>query len=365
MKMRSKYKMNIRKFITALCILSGLCINLYSIEIEVIKDPKPTCIERNFSLLELVNVLSDFDKNDFLARPFSMTADNTGNFYIYDSLQCKIFKFDSKNNFVSSFGSKGQGPGEFGKGGPLFINYGKDGHLYVCNHTLRRVMSFTPDGKHIKDYKIRPWIFFNPVVDADGNFYLPSTRNGVIDIIDNNMEKYTTLLSEREYHRCLFIKPTLYFSREEIFPGYFNTVIHLLSDSRILVYIRNTAALYLLKKQKVVKKVNIWPQKALGHYKKRLMELKNEESCDTMWETLFTSIFLDDDEENYIYFQADIYEDKILKIFLYKFNLNGSLSRVLWRDIDNNGSLRFKLKKNGFFYAFDDDGNINIFKEVR
>jgi hypothetical protein len=289
-----------------------------------------------------------------------MTADEKFNIYIYDSLHCKIFKFDKTNKFVTSFGRQGAGSGAFGAPGSFVaICCGKDGNLYTCDSTKRRVMAFTTEGKHIKDYKINPWRICRPVVDAKGNFYLPSAGNGMFDVEDMRLNRKTAILSENEYRRCLFIKPTYYFSRAEVFSNYFNTDICLLPDSNILIYNRNTSSFYLLdKNHRLVRKADLWPKNALNSYRKRLLEFQKEEDFENAWMPFFRPLFIDDDEKNIFYLQTRTDEYKVL---IYAFDLRGRLVKVL--KIEDDDLVRFKCKQNNLFYGFGSNNDIKIYKE--
>ena len=348
------------KYAIFLCLYICISINLFSIEIEVIKNPKPTCSEKNIASLVLIKSISNIDDKTFFAQPTAMTADANSNIYIYDSLHCKIFKFDKNNKFIISFGGQGANPGTFGKPGNFVtIGCGKDGNLYTCENMKKRVMVFSVDGKHIKNYKITPWRIFQPVVDEKGNFYLPSSSNGMVDVEDLKSNRKTTLLSENEYRRCLFINPTYYFSRAEIFSNYFNTDIYLLSDSNILIYNRNASTFYLLDKNyRLKRKANLWPENALNSYQKRLLEFQKDEDFENAWIPFFRPLFIDGDEKNIFYLQARTDEFKVL---LYAFDLRGQLVKVL--KIGDDELVRFKCKQNNLFYGFGSNNDIKIYKE--
>ncbi len=335
---------------------------LFAVEIEVIKNPRPTCVEKNYSSLVLAKTILEIDEKTFLLQAVRMTADGRGNIYVYDNLQCKIFKFNKNNEFVKAFGEKGKGPGALSSGPNLVtIYYGKDDRLYAYSSIKGEIMSFTADGKHIKNYNLKPWRICRPMVDSKRHVYFPSAQDGMIDVVDGEMNVKTTLLSDKEYHRCLFIEPNFYFSRTEIFPNFFNTNVNFLSDSKIVIYNRNTSTIYLLdKNHKLVKKANLWPQKALESYRSRLAAFQVEEDFENSWVSLFHLPFIDEDNKNILYLQTITDEFKVL---LYAFNLDGHLVKVL--KFEEDGFVRFQLKINNLFYGTGSEGEIKIYKEVR
>jgi hypothetical protein len=347
-------------FLNVIFLFCLLCVDLFSIEITVIKNPQPTCMETELSSLEITKVISTINEKVFLAQPVAITGDDNGNIYIYDNLHCKIFKFDKNSELVNSFGRLGHGPGTFRASGDMATIYcGKDKILYICDFIQKKIMSFTTDGKYLRDYKINPWRILQPVVDAKGNFYLPSASNGMIDVEDNNMNLKTTLLSENEYRNCLFIKPTFYFSRTEIFSNYFNTDIGLLSDSSILIYNRNTSTIYLLDKNfKLVRKANLWPKNALEDYGKRLQKFQKDEDFGNAWIIFFHSLFIDEDKKNIFYLQT---KTDMYGVLIYAFDLKGRLMKVL--KIDDDPYVRIKWKKNNLFYGFGSKNDLRIYKE--
>lgn len=348
------------RYFIAIYVFNILFINLFSIEIDVLKSPQPTCTEKDFKSLEMVKSISNIDEKVFLAQPVALTGDDDGNIYIYDNLHCKIFKFNKDHHFIKSFGQIGREAGAFGaSGGMATIYFGKNGILYVCDYMQKKIISFTSEGKHLKDFKIIPWRIFLPVVDAKGNFYLPSAGNGMIDVEDSNMNHKTTLLSENEYHRCLFIEPNYYFSRTEIFANYFNTDVRLLPPSDILIYNRNTSTVYLLDKNyKLVRKVNLWPENALKNYRDRLLVLQKEEDYENAWISFFHTLFIDEDEKNFFYLQTSSDQFNVL---IYAFDLKGQLVKVL--KIEDETFVSFKWKKNNLFYGFGVKNDLKIYKE--
>ncbi len=77
-------------------------------------------------------------------RPWDMTTDKYGNFYIVDAGNQCIKVFDKDFNFISQFGSKGQGPGEFLF--PSSIRIADSGDLYVMDNFKKDLQIFDNKG---------------------------------------------------------------------------------------------------------------------------------------------------------------------------------------------------------------------------
>ena len=63
-----------------------MCIDLFSVEITVIKNPQPTCIETELASLEIKRTISNINGKLFLAQPVAIAGDDKGNIYVYDNL---------------------------------------------------------------------------------------------------------------------------------------------------------------------------------------------------------------------------------------------------------------------------------------
>ena len=109
-----------------------------------------------------------FEKTRFLKEDFTndeenyfwnisdMCCDDENNLYVADAGWNKIFKFDSKGDFLLSYGNKGEGPGEFRSGtigGGLRICSGNDGNIYVADFGNMRLSIFNRKGEFLKDAK--------------------------------------------------------------------------------------------------------------------------------------------------------------------------------------------------------------------
>lgn len=102
--------------------------------------------------------------------PTSITRDSRHNFYIADSANHRIVKFDSEWNETLSFGRQGSGPGEFKY--PLCVAAGPNDLLYVADLNNDRVQVFTSQGRFLQEIK-------------EGNASTPSLKTPCLTKVDS------------------------------------------------------------------------------------------------------------------------------------------------------------------------------------
>jgi uncharacterized membrane protein/sugar lactone lactonase YvrE len=91
-----------------------------------------------------------------LNLPRGITRDAEGNFYVADTQNLRIQKFDKDGNFVTMFGSRGTGDGQFSQlndtaegTGPGGIAVDSQGNVYVADTWNHRIQKFDKDGKFL------------------------------------------------------------------------------------------------------------------------------------------------------------------------------------------------------------------------
>ena len=106
----------------------------------------------------------EIDRED---PPLFQTAvkDETGNLYLADRRNVKVYKLDSSGKLITQFLRKGQGPGEFPRFGDVQII--RD-HVWVIGNWPMKIAKFTLDGQYVDEWRFRTF----------QNFYL---RTRVID----------------------------------------------------------------------------------------------------------------------------------------------------------------------------------------
>lgn len=84
--------------------------------------------------LEFVKTLGDIEadnENIAFYMPTDIAFDDQGNWYILDSGNHRIQKFDVDGNYLDTFGGQGQGPGEFAY--PASIDLDSKGYMYISD----------------------------------------------------------------------------------------------------------------------------------------------------------------------------------------------------------------------------------------
>ena len=91
----------------------------------------------------------DNDDSGF-ASPEAMAIDKDGNFYLTDTGNNKVIKFDKDFKYISQFGIEGSAPGQFDH--PHGIGLDSDGNIFINELNNPRIQKFTNDGKFIKQW---------------------------------------------------------------------------------------------------------------------------------------------------------------------------------------------------------------------
>lgn len=338
----------------------------FSMEIDVIKNPKPTMKEKQFVLLNKVkDIPADLGNDQYLFRPTSMTIDKNNNLYVYDNLQAKIFKFDGDLKLMKSFGKVGAGPGEFSGTGLSYmvvIKIGRDGKLYANNLKSGKMIVFNQNGEFIREFRYQSWNFIIiPVVDVQGNVYFTSVKERTIDVLNEKRVKLISVEYEKENFNYLFYKPG---------PIHLNTVaenpsidlsMDLTLNSRLLIFFKNSSTILVLENKKIVNKIRIWPEEALDSYKTEISDLLRQHK--DMFKKMFFKLFVDEDNDSHFYLQSGSNRKRDINA-LYKCNTGGELLKTLYIRLNEPSFTRFEVKKNNLFYGIEDE-KITIYKEEK
>jgi hypothetical protein len=333
-------------------------------EMGVISSPAANMKEGPTVRLQKVRAIgTDLGNDEFLFRPTSITMDRYHNLYIYDNLQARIFKLDKEFNLLKAFGRKGGGPGEIGGTGGrhmVAIKMGRDDNLYVNDIRQSKVIVFNQQGEYLRDFKYKTGRIVTPSADAGGNVYMTAIKGPKLEIQNEKQVKMLSLPCARGNFDYLFYRPgPLYREWERRNPSA-AILMALTGDSGLLIYYQNSSALTVVKEQRVMHRVKIWPQEALTVYKAELRDILKQDK--EMFRKIFFKLFVDDDQEGIFYLQLGRNKKRHINA-LYRFNLKGELLEVLYvRLKPPHAFTRFELKQNGLFYALEDQ-KITIYKE--
>ncbi|MDF2736627.1 MAG: hypothetical protein K0S93_483 [Nitrososphaeraceae archaeon] len=126
------------------------------------------------------------------ASPEAMAIDKNGNFYLTDTGNDRVIKFDKNFKYVSQFGQEGKGPGQFDH--PHGIGIDSKGNIYINTLNEPRIQKFTNDGKFIKEWGTNgtgPGQLTTPLehlkVDSkDRVFIVDSASNPRVQVFDSD-----------------------------------------------------------------------------------------------------------------------------------------------------------------------------------
>ena len=130
------------------------------------------------------------EKLKHFASPEAMTIDKQGNFYLTDTNNNRVIKFNKDFKYISQFGIVGSQPGQFDH--PHGIGIDSKGNLYINELNNPRIQKFTNNGTFIKQWGSNgtaPGQFTLPLehleVDkTDKVFMVDSAKNPRIQVFD-------------------------------------------------------------------------------------------------------------------------------------------------------------------------------------
>ncbi len=191
------------KFISELLLFLVLCFLFFNIHAEE-NDIRIYSFKRIGEIKEGFST----EESNYFWRIRDLCCDDEDNLYVADRGWSKVFKFDSKGQFIKSFGRKGKGPGEFGGRG-LRISFGNDGYIYVFDRENFRLTSFSKNGDAIKSFSLPLYLYDRAQVNSEGDIYLVSTSGEkVIDCFDKNFKLKNSFLDIEHHFKYPFLKPS-------------------------------------------------------------------------------------------------------------------------------------------------------------
>jgi len=120
--------------------------------------------------------------------------DDTGNLYLADSLNVKVYKLDSSGKLITQFLRKGQGPGEFPRFSDLQIAHN---HVWIIGNWPMKIAKYTLDGEYINEWMFRTFRNFylrTQVIDEE-RFLTVSYREGAEN---QGRTRVSTLINSNE-----------------------------------------------------------------------------------------------------------------------------------------------------------------------
>ncbi len=137
------------------------------------------------------------DAKDLDSVPFSMprgiATDSLGNYYVADTGNSRIQKYDPAGKFSGGFGSRGQGEGELWE--PQGIAVSSAGDIYVTDALNHKLLLFKSDGTFVKEWNGPDLVFYGPrdiEFDANGILYIVDQGRTRIVRFDPAAESFGT-----------------------------------------------------------------------------------------------------------------------------------------------------------------------------
>jgi len=120
----------------------------------VISNPKTPAHEMRIVFKEELSI-GEFegDENYMFGGTIYFITDDEGNFYVSDSDNNRIQKYDPEGKYLLTIGREGQGPGEFRDLSVSRLD--KDNSLYITDGSNRRISFFDRNGKYLKQIRMQ------------------------------------------------------------------------------------------------------------------------------------------------------------------------------------------------------------------
>lgn len=334
---------------------------VFSTDIGAIKDPKPNITETEKQYVQLKKVKTidaELGNELYLFKPFSITVcRGSGDVFIYDALQSKIFKMDGDLSTVkTSFGKTGIEIGDFGGTGkfyPVFIQMGRDNKLYANDARKRKIIVFNQDGGFIREIKYGDLMLNGPLVDSSGTLYSITVEDKVITAYDEKNTLLFSLSNLGENFNYLFSTPDpeyLKFASDNMAEE-LKTVLTV--GSRFLLFFSSSSTMVILKDKKVSDQFRLWPNDALKQHKYWIDKISKKGG--NAFVPMFINLFVDDDNDNMFFLQAVRNEEKKIDT-LYQFDDKGQMIKVFYVPFDEGAPfVNIKAINRGKFYAVEKD----------
>jgi len=158
-----------------------------------VADSQNNRIEKFNSAGKLLAASTDASAPGGFQEPWDVAVDKQGMVYVADTWNHRIVKLDSQLHFLTAWGypTKATGPDSLlALYGPRAIAFNLSGDLLVADTGNSRIVEFTPDGNPVGSFGARgsgPGQFQEPVgiaVAPDGTIYVADTWNGRVQVFD-------------------------------------------------------------------------------------------------------------------------------------------------------------------------------------
>jgi len=123
-------------------------------DVAVISNPKTPAHQMRIVFKEELSIGEvEGDENYMFGSGIFFNTDDAGNFYVADSDNHRIQKYDPEGTYLLTIGREGQGPGEFRSFS--LPRFDKDNHLYITDGSNRRISFFDKDGQYLRQIRMQ------------------------------------------------------------------------------------------------------------------------------------------------------------------------------------------------------------------
>jgi hypothetical protein len=123
-------------------------------DVVIVANPKTPAHKMRIVFKEELSI-GEFegDENYMFGDSIYFITDDEGNFYVSDSDNNRIQKYDPEGKYLLTIGREGQGPGEFRN---LSVSrFDNDNNLYITDELNRRISFFDKNGKYLKQIRMQ------------------------------------------------------------------------------------------------------------------------------------------------------------------------------------------------------------------
>ena len=131
--------------------------------------------------------------NEQLSVPRGVATDNKGNYFVADTGNSRIVKFDAKGTFVTSFGSPGDAESQLRE--PQGIAVNAAGEIFVSDALNHKLVKFQSDGTFVREWHGPDSGFYGPrdiEFGPDGKLYIVDQGRTRIVRLDISNDAFTT-----------------------------------------------------------------------------------------------------------------------------------------------------------------------------
>ena len=156
-------------------------------DVVIVSNPKTPELKMRIVFKEELSIGEvEGDENYMFGDYVDFNTDEAGNFYVTDSYNKRILKYDPEGKYLLTIGREGQGPGEFRS--LSVARFDKDNNLYVTDAGNRRISFFDKNGKFLRQIRMLEG-YESVIINSKG--FLVAKKTDVSQ--EGNVQKTTSI----------------------------------------------------------------------------------------------------------------------------------------------------------------------------